>query len=128
MSLDTLLFSYGTLNHPNVQIATFGRVLEGEEDAAIGYELQDILINDFDVISKSGKTTHQILVATDKKDSVVSGKLYYVSPQELRHADDYEVEQYGRREITLKSGKKAWVYMAIQITNRVKLIVVPMPL
>ncbi|WP_240007257.1 gamma-glutamylcyclotransferase family protein [Pseudaquidulcibacter saccharophilus] len=113
MSLDTLLFSYGTLNHPNVQIATFGRVLEGEEDAAIGYELQDILINDFDVISKSGKTTHQILVATDKKDSVVSGKLYYVSPQELRHADDYEVEQYGRREITLKSGKKAWVYMAI---------------
>lgn len=109
----SLLFSYGTLNIPNVQLATFGRVLDGEEDAVSGYELHDIFISDIDVVSKSGKNYHQILVNSPDKDAIVKGKTYMVSPQELRTADDYEADKYGRREVKLQSGKTAWVYMAV---------------
>lgn len=110
-SVETLLFSYGTLNQPNVQISTFGRLLEGEDDAVTGFELQDLEIYDFDVISKSGKNTHQILVESQDILNQVNGKLYSLSLDELRQADNYEVEDYKRQEIILKSGKKAWVYI-----------------
>ena len=33
-----LLFSYGALQHEEVQLATFGRALKGEPDLLIGYE------------------------------------------------------------------------------------------
>lgn len=32
-----LLFSYGTLQHKDVQIATFGRELTGRKDSLLGY-------------------------------------------------------------------------------------------
>jgi hypothetical protein len=32
-----LLFSYGTLQQPDVQRATFGRLLRGEPDALVGF-------------------------------------------------------------------------------------------
>lgn len=33
------LFSYGTLQQENVQIATFGRLLNGAPDALVGFKL-----------------------------------------------------------------------------------------
>ena len=32
-----LLFSYGTLQHEEVQLSTFGRKLAGEKDLIVGY-------------------------------------------------------------------------------------------
>ena len=34
------LFTYGTLQLEEVQLATFGRVLEGRPDALVGYRLE----------------------------------------------------------------------------------------
>ncbi len=56
-----LLFSYGTLQQDGVQIATFGRLLEGRPDELIGYAQEMIAIDDADVVAKSGKTHHPIV-------------------------------------------------------------------
>ena len=37
MTTDVWLFSYGTLQQDEVQLATFGRLLEGRKDALPGY-------------------------------------------------------------------------------------------
>ena len=117
MSQEALLFAYGTLALPNVQIATFGRVLDGVEDAVSGFELMDLEITDFDVISKSGKHIHKITVPSGDKTAKVMGKVIAVTSNELRLTDDYEVEQYSRKEIMLESGKTAWAYMAAYMAN-----------
>ena len=41
-----LLFSYGTLQHPDVQHATFGRALHGHADALPGYAPALVRITD----------------------------------------------------------------------------------
>ncbi|MGH9961724.1 MAG: gamma-glutamylcyclotransferase, partial [Pyrinomonadaceae bacterium] len=33
-----LLFSYGTLQQESVQLSTFGRLLQGQGDALLGFE------------------------------------------------------------------------------------------
>ncbi len=53
-SMSELLFSYGTLRQREVQLATFGRELEGYVDAVIGYELHHLTITDPQVIATSG--------------------------------------------------------------------------
>ena len=40
--MSQLLFSYGTLRQREVQLATFGRELDGYVDAVIGYELHHL--------------------------------------------------------------------------------------
>ena len=45
------LFSYGTLRDEAVQLATFGRRLEGEPDAMQGYRLSIILVEDEDFVA-----------------------------------------------------------------------------
>lgn len=46
------LFSYGTLRQSDVQLATFGRLLDGTPDTLVGYRLGKIEITDLDVIAK----------------------------------------------------------------------------
>ena len=41
-----LLFSYGTLQHEDVQLSTFGRKLDGEKDLLLGYEPSLVKISD----------------------------------------------------------------------------------
>ena len=48
------LFSYGTLQDPDVQLANFGRRLDGTSDALPGYRLDWLLITDPQVIEVSG--------------------------------------------------------------------------
>ena len=54
------LFSYGTLRQENVQLATFGRRLEGRPDALAGFALSPMTITDPDVIAASGLEVHTI--------------------------------------------------------------------
>src|SRR6478672_6790091 len=56
-----LLFSYGTLQQSNVQLATFGRELPGTPDSLVGYEQSMVPINDPEVVRTSGKTHHPIV-------------------------------------------------------------------
>ena len=55
------LFSYGTLRQGNVQLATFGRKLEGRDDALVGFARTTVAITDPEVIATSGETDHPIV-------------------------------------------------------------------
>ena len=61
MSLaDVWLFSYGTLRQLNVQMALFGRALEGRADVLPGYVMSPLEITDAAVIATSGSAQHTI--------------------------------------------------------------------
>ena len=107
------LFSYGTLQLESVQLSTFGRLLEGRKDSIIGYSLSYIEIVDKDVITKSGKTHHPIITYSGKADDEVEGMVFNVSMEELNRADEYEVSDYKRISVELKSGGETWVYVAV---------------
>ncbi len=106
-----LLFSYGTLQDKAVQIANFGRELAGRRDAIPGYSQSLVAIGDPDVVATSGKTHHPIVQpSTDPKDEV-PGMVFEITARELAAADAYEVSDYKRIAVTLKSGVQAWVYV-----------------
>jgi hypothetical protein len=105
------LFSYGTLQQPEVQRATFGRLLEGSQDAIAGYELGEQIITDQAVIAVSGSDTHPRLVPSSAADAQVPGTVFTLSDADLAAADAYEVRDYLRIQVPLASGRNAWVYV-----------------
>ena len=98
------LFSYGTLQLPEVQTATFGRLLQGQAASLVGFRQEMLAIRDPDVVKLSGKTHHPILLAT--------GNVCLITPEELAQADKYEVSDYRRVLAPLASGGSAWAYVA----------------
>ena len=109
-----LLFSYGTLQLEQVQLATFGRTLEGSKDRLLGYRTEWREVGDPAVIKSSGICRHPIIAFTGWPWDVVRGTVYRVTTEELRHADAYETADYTRVPVTLVSGKAAWVYVDAQ--------------
>jgi gamma-glutamylcyclotransferase (GGCT)/AIG2-like uncharacterized protein YtfP len=105
-----LLFSYGTLQQEAVQMATFGRLLQGEPDELVAFEQALLKIEDPEFVAKSGKAYHAIVKFNGKSDSRVSGTVFEISETELAEADQYEPAGYKRINATLASGKQAWVY------------------
>jgi gamma-glutamylcyclotransferase (GGCT)/AIG2-like uncharacterized protein YtfP len=110
-----LLFSYGTLQQKNVQIANFGRELKGKRDSLPKYVLGEILITDERVLRESGKSIHQILEFTNNINDEVAGCVFEITAEELKQADDYEVDDYQRVSAILKSGIRCWIYAAAAI-------------
>ncbi|HZA09670.1 gamma-glutamylcyclotransferase family protein [Mycobacterium sp.] len=106
-----LLFSYGTLRQREVQLATFGRELDGHADAIVGYELDYVRITDPNVIATSGSDRHPILKPTNRPGARVEGSVFEITEAELAAADDYEVDDYRRILVPLRSGPRAWVYV-----------------
>ena len=104
------LFSYGTLQLESVQLATFGRLLEGEKDSLIGYQLGEIEITNPDVLQKSGKRFHPMLIKTGNINDKVAGVIFDITDDELAQADRYEVDAYARVEGHFDSGATAWIY------------------
>lgn len=96
-----LLFSYGTLQEPDVQMSVFGRLLQGCPDELVGFEQLPILLGD---------AQHSIVRLNGRSDSRVSGTVLEVSDQELVKADEYEPPPYKRVSTVLASGTEAWVY------------------
>ena len=107
----TLLFSYGTLRLPEVQIAMFGRHLEGSPDILPGYRRSMVEITDPEVITASGADYHPIVSASDDPADEVEGAVFLITEAELAAADAYEVSDYRRVAARLKSGREAWVYI-----------------
>ena len=107
----TLLFSYGTLRLPEVQIAMFGRHLEGAPDVLPGYRRSMVEITDPEVIAASGADHHPIVSASDNLNDEVEGTVFLITEAELTAADTYEVSDYRRVAVLLKSGREAWVYI-----------------
>jgi gamma-glutamylcyclotransferase (GGCT)/AIG2-like uncharacterized protein YtfP len=106
-----LLFSYGTLQDKNVQLAHFGRELRGRPDAMPGYRQTMIAITDPQVVATSGKTHHPIVEPSPDPGDQVQGSVFEITAQELAAADKYEVSDYKRVSVMLKSGVQAWVYV-----------------
>ena len=105
------LFSYGTLQQEDVQLATFGRRLTGVSDALVGYRQSMVAIQDPEVVRTNGKTHHPIVAFTGKHEDRVAGALFEISDAELAHADAYEVAAYVRVKASVASGLEAWVYV-----------------
>jgi Gamma-glutamyl cyclotransferase, AIG2-like len=108
---DVLLFSYGTLRLPEVQLSTFGRLLDGHDDAVVGYRLGWVTITDPHVVATSGSARHPILVEADEPGAVVEGVVLAITAAELTAADGYEVDDYARVRVPLRSGGQAWAYV-----------------
>lgn len=105
------LFSYGTLQQPEVQRANYGRLLDGEPDALIGYRLVPIEIDDPAVVNLSGKAVHTIACPTGNPGDRITGMVFALTGAELAATDAYETSAYSRLEVRLESGRTAWVYV-----------------
>jgi hypothetical protein len=105
------LFSYGTLQQDDVQLATFGRRLTGVSDALVGYRQSMVAIQDPEVVRTSGKTHHPIVALTGKREDCAPGVVFEITDAELAQADAYEVAAYVRVKAPLASGLEAWVYV-----------------
>jgi gamma-glutamylcyclotransferase (GGCT)/AIG2-like uncharacterized protein YtfP len=106
-----LLFSYGTLRQPEVQLRTFGRELDGRADAIVGFDLDFVTITDPHVIATSGSDRHPILKPATRAGAEVEGSVFEITEAELAAADAYEVDDYRRISVPLRSGDHAWVYV-----------------
>ena len=105
------LFAYGTLRFADVQVATFGRRLDGDADALPRYRLALITIADEEFVTKSGTAEHKNLHYTGDPSDYVEGTVFNVTTKELAQADAYEPAGYERVRVQLKSGTDAWIYL-----------------
>ena len=110
-SATVALFSYGTLRQPEVQLGTYGRLVDAEDDALPGHRLVEIVIDDPDVVSLSGKSVHTIAQPTGDPSDRVPGVVLLLTETELLATDAYEAAAYARIEVSLESGRRAFVYV-----------------
>ena len=98
MARNALLFSYGTLQHKDVQVANFGRELGGRADALPGF------------VRRQGR--HANAEKSSNPADEIAGMAFEVTEKELAAADRYEATAgYHRISVTLRSGAQAWVYV-----------------
>lgn len=95
------IFTYGTLQDEAVQRYVFRRVLSGGEDVLPSYTISD----------KKMYGRYLVLEPTGKQKNEVAGRVYALSGTELLKADVYEGPAYKRIAVSLKSGRRAWVYV-----------------
>ncbi|MEO5535865.1 MAG: gamma-glutamylcyclotransferase family protein [Pseudolysinimonas sp.] len=107
------VFSYGTLRQPHVQRALYGREVPTVDDTLPGYRLDWIVITDPQVIETSGSDRHPILRRGGPTDEV-AGAALELTDAELAATDDYEVDDYVRVAVLLRSGVEAFVYVAME--------------
>lgn len=105
------LFSYGTLQLREVQVANYGRELEGSPDALAGYRLVVLPDRDPDAVRISGTKTHMVVRHTGDPADRVPGVVFLLSAEELAATDRYEGSDYVRAELVLESGRRALVYV-----------------
>jgi gamma-glutamylcyclotransferase (GGCT)/AIG2-like uncharacterized protein YtfP len=108
------LFSYGTLQKEAVQLATFGRRLEGRLEVLVGYRLTTVRIKDQNVVATTGETHYRNIQFTGIASDVIEGTVFTVTGKELEQADAYEEDaDYKRVLVQLRSGMDAWVYLNV---------------
>jgi hypothetical protein len=108
------LFSYGTLRQREVQMAIFGRGLDGRADVLPRYTLSILQITDPDVIATSGTARHTMAHETGDPLDEVPGIVFRITTAELAAADAYEVADVKRVTVRLGSGIEAFVYVNVQ--------------
>src|SRR5512132_1354037 len=99
------LFSYGTLQQKDVQLATFGRELAGRPDALPGYTRTL-------VPAPNSETPNPNAEPSPNPAHTVTGTVFEITEQELAAADHYEEPaNYHRISVTLQSGRQSWIYV-----------------
>jgi gamma-glutamylcyclotransferase (GGCT)/AIG2-like uncharacterized protein YtfP len=102
------LFTYGTLQDKDIQENLFGRTLQGTPETLIGYELNEIQIEE-----EFGIVHYPIIMETNNSNDTIGGILYEVTMNDLHQADLYEGLHYKRVEVQLQSNQKAWAYSLV---------------
>ena len=110
--MNEYLFSYGTLQKEQVQLALFGRALTGDRDILKGFRRDAIEITDELFLSKGEEKEQTIAVHSDDLNDLIEGMAFELSMEEISIADKYEPLDYKRVKVKLESGKEAWVYAA----------------
>ncbi|HYJ82320.1 MAG TPA: gamma-glutamylcyclotransferase family protein [Allosphingosinicella sp.] len=110
--LEIPLFSYGTLRQENVQLATFGRRLEGRPDVLVGFALSPMAIADPHVVATSGSAVHTIARPSGNPEDRIPGTAFILTRAEIEAADRYESGPIERIRVRLESGVEAFVYVA----------------
>lgn len=108
------LFSYGTLRQENVQLATFGRLLEGRSDSLAGFTLSPMAITDPHVVAASGSAVHTIARPSGNPADRIPGTVFTLTRAEIEAADRYEAGPIERIRVRLESGAGAFVYVAAE--------------
>ncbi len=103
------LFTYGTLQDGRIQLTLFKRKLAGSPDSLLGYALG---------LEKVDGLYPVIFPTLDKSDRIL-GKVYEITMDELKKADDYEGEDYQRIQVVLGSGINAWAYVGKNVSHPV---------
>ena len=111
------LFSYGTLQKENVQLALFGRVLQGTRDTLNGYKVSEVEITDEAFLATGEQSRQRIVTPSSDPNDRIEGTVLELTPEELRAADRYEPAIYKRIKVTLTSGREAWIYSAVDNTQ-----------
>ena len=106
------LFSYGTLRQENVQLSTFGRLLDGHPDFLSAFALSPMTITDPQAIAASGSDVHTIARRSGNRADRIPGTLFTLTPAEVEAADRYEAGPIERIRVRLESGAEAFVYVA----------------
>ncbi len=105
------IFSYGTLQVPEVQRQTFGRLPRSVADVLPGFELCKVPIRDSALALSLGTSHHRNVVANPDVGRGVVGLALEISDGELMGVDAYEAQyDYRRLAVVLDSGREAWVY------------------
>lgn len=110
MGGDELLFTYGTLQRPGVQIDTFGRLLEGIPAILPGYAITYEDLADPRLDDAPLPTSHPVLRHTGSPRDKAVGQVSRVTRGELEAADEFEAPLYRRKRVVLADGSAAWVY------------------
>jgi Gamma-glutamyl cyclotransferase, AIG2-like len=111
LQAEVWLFSYGILRQREVQLAIFGRGLDGRADVLRGYTLSPLQITDPGVITTSGTAHHAIVRETGDPLDAVPGIVFRISRADLAAANAYEVADCKRVTVRLGSGIEAFVYV-----------------
>ena len=109
----TLIFSYGTLQREDVQLAQVGRAMAGLADALPGFRTVPVPIDDPSIVESLGISTYDSLEKTGRPEDEVAGTVFEVTDAELERIDAYEAPEYGRFEVVLKSGRRGWAWKAV---------------
>ena len=109
-----LLFSYGTLQKEQTQLDLFGRRLTGTPDQLPGYTIREVTITDQKFLATGEDPVQRIVLPSGNINDHIEGTALEVTATELLAADQYEPPGYSRVQVTLASGRQAWIYAADQ--------------
>lgn len=84
-----LLFSYGTLRDPAVQLRVFGGRIDGTDDEIIGFTRRPIDIANSEFAEANG-SRHSIVRFTGRDEDRIPGTVFELTDAEIASADAYE--------------------------------------